>query len=170
MKITFIMVGKTGERYLSEGTSLYEQRLRHYISFESITLDVPRTIKSSASADVRSNEARLILRHLQPDDHVILLDEAGTQLSSVELASHLQRLMNSGIRNCVFVSGGPFGFDQAVVDRANDSLSLSRLTFTHQMVRLIFTEQLYRAMTILRNEKYHHDERREERGERRKEK
>ncbi len=170
MKITFIMTGKTAETYLNEGTGIYEKRLRHYISFEPLVIDLPRPMKNSSPAELKSNEAKLIMRHLSPDDHVILLDEKGTEYTSGEFATYLQKLMNKGIKNCVFVAGGPFGFDPSVYERSDDSLSLSRMTFTHQMVRLVFTEQVYRAMTILRNEQYHHDERREERGERRKEK
>lgn len=145
-----------GEAYLNEGTSLYEKRLRHYISFDTLILELPRALKNEAPAEIKLNEAKWILRHLNPDDHVILLDEKGAGYSSGEFANYLQKLMNKGIRHCVFVSGGPFGFDQSVYERAHDVLSLSRMTFTHQMVRLIFTEQVYRAMTILRNEKYHH--------------
>ncbi len=164
MKIRFIITGKTGELYLGEGISIYEKRLKHYIHFEHTVIDLPKNLKSASPEETRSNEAILIMRHLQPDDHVILLDEKGSHYSSEEFAAFLQKLMNAGIRNLVFVSGGPFGFNPVVMERANFTLSLSRMTFTHQMVRLIFTEQLYRAMTILRNEKYHHDERREEKG------
>ena len=156
MKITFIITGKTGEQYLNEGVGIYEKRLKHYVAFDQLILDLPGNLKSISPVEIRSGEAKLILRQLHPDDHVILLDEKGPQYSSVEFAAHLQKLMNSGVRNCVFVAGGPFGFDQVIHDRASDTLSLSRMTFTHQMVRLIFTEQLYRAMTILRNEPYHH--------------
>ena len=156
MKIRFIITGRTGEQYLSEGISIYEKRLKHYIHFEHIIIDLPKTLKSTSPEEARSNEASLIMRHLQSDDHVILLDEKGSHYSSVEFAALLQKHMNAGVRTLVFVSGGPFGFDPVVRERANFTLSLSRMTFTHQMVRLIFTEQLYRAMTILRNEKYHH--------------
>ena len=156
MKITFITTGKTGERYLNEGIGIYEKRLKHYIAYDQLILNLPTNLKNISPAEIRSNEAKLILRQIHPDDQVILLDEKGPLYSSVEFALHLQKLMNSGVRNCVFAAGGPFGFDQAIYDRANGTLSLSRMTFTHQMVRLIFTEQLYRAMTILRNEPYHH--------------
>jgi 23S rRNA (pseudouridine1915-N3)-methyltransferase len=156
MKIRFIITGKTGEQYLSEGISIYEKRLNHYISYEHTVIDLPKNLKSFSPDETRSNEASLIMRHLQPGDHVILLDEKGSPYSSVEFADFLQKLMNAGIRTLVFVSGGPYGYDPVVRERANHTLSLSRMTFTHQMVRLIFTEQLYRAMTILRGEKYHH--------------
>lgn len=156
MKIRFIITGKTSEKYLSEGISIYEKRLKHYIPFEHLVIDLPKNLKSTTPAETRSNEASLIIRNLQPEDHVILLDEKGSQYSSVEFATFLQKLMNAGVRTLVFISGGPYGFDPVVSERANYTLSLSRMTFTHQMVRLIFTEQLYRAMTIQRNESYHH--------------
>lgn len=156
MKIRFIITGRTGEEYLSEGISIYEKRLKHYIAFEHTVIELPKNLKSAFQEETRSNEASQIMRNLQPDDHVVLLDEKGSNYSSVEFAAFLQKHMNAGVRTLVFVSGGPFGFDPVVRDRANFTLSLSRMTFTHQMIRLIFTEQLYRAMTILRNEKYHH--------------
>ncbi|HOW26393.1 MAG TPA: 23S rRNA (pseudouridine(1915)-N(3))-methyltransferase RlmH [Bacteroidales bacterium] len=156
MKITFIITGKTTESYLEEGIRIYEKRLKHYITFDQLVIDQPKTMKGTSPEEIRLNEAKLIMRNLRPDDHVILLDDKGPEYSSGEFAALLQRLMNAGVRNCVFISGGPYGFDPEVYRRANDTLSLSMMTFTHQMVRLIFTEQLYRAMTILRNEPYHH--------------
>lgn len=156
MKITFLASGKPGEDYLKEGIAVFEKRLKHYIPFFYHNTVLPRPLKSSSPADQCSQEADMLLKFLRPDDHVVLLDDKGVSYTSVEFAGYLQRLMNAGIRHCVFISGGPFGFDPRLYARAEDTMSLSRMTFTHQMVRLIFTEQLYRAMTILRNEKYHH--------------
>lgn len=156
MRITFLASGKAGEDYLNEGIAVYEKRLKHYIPFFYRNLVPPRSVKSSNPADQCSLEADMILKILRPDDRVVLLDDKGVSYSSAEFAGYLQRMMVSGVKHCVFISGGPFGFDPRLYNRAEDTLSLSRMTFTHQMVRLIFTEQLYRAMTILRNEKYHH--------------
>jgi 23S rRNA (pseudouridine1915-N3)-methyltransferase len=156
MKITFLMTGKTEEAYLQEGILQYEKRIRHYIPFTGLMLSFPKASKNLAVPELKELEGALLLRQIKPEDTVVLLDERGTALSSVEFAAFLQKMMNAGTRNCIFVCGGPYGFDDKVYARSDERISLSKMTFTHQIVRLVFLEQLYRAMTILRNEPYHH--------------
>ena len=144
MKIRLIVVGKTNATYLVEGEKEYEKRLSYYIKFEEIIiLDVKQAGKLSEN-ELKKKEGQLILDKLQNSDHVILLDNKGKSYSSIELANFLQQKMNSSIKYLVFVVGGAYGFSDEVYQRANSKLSLSKMTFSHQMVRLIFKEQLYR--------------------------
>ncbi len=157
MKVHVYFVGKTTEKYLRTGEEIYRKRLGHYLP---ISFDVLADIKQGGKLDPgkrKEKEGELILSRLNPDDRLILLDEGGASFSSKELATWLDRELQRPARKLVFVVGGAFGFSPAVYARANGKLSLSTLTFSHQMVRLFFTEQLYRAMTILRNEKYHNE-------------
>ena len=157
MKIKLILVGKTNAKYLVEGEKEYEKRLKHYTKFEEIIIpDVKQSGKLSES-ELKKKEGQLILDKLENSDHVILLDDKGKSYSSIEFANFLQQKMNSGLKSLVFVVGGAFGFSDEVYQRANSKLSLSKMTFSHQMVRLIFKEQLYRGFSILRGEKYHHE-------------
>ena len=157
MKIKLIVVGKTNAKYLLEGEKEYENRLRHYTKFEEIIIpDVKQSGKMSEK-ELKKKEGQLILDKLENIDHVILLDDKGKSHSSVEFANFLQQKMNSGLKSLVFVVGGAFGFSDEVYLRANSKISLSKMTFSHQMVRLIFKEQLYRGFSILRGEKYHHE-------------
>ena len=157
MKIKLIVVGKTNARYLVEGEKEYEKRLKHYTKFEEIIIpDVKQSGKLSES-ELKKKEGQLILAKLENSDHVILLDDKGRSYSSIELANFLQQKMNSGLKSLVFVVGGAYGFSDEVYQRAGSKLSLSKMTFSHQMVRLIFKEQLYRGFSILRGEKYHHE-------------
>ena len=156
MKIKLIVVGKTNAKYLLEGEREYEKRLLHYINFEEIIiLDVKQSGKLSES-EIKKKEGQLILAKLENSDHVILLDDKGKSYSSVEFADFLQQKMISSLKSLVFVVGGAFGFSDEVYQRANSKVSLSKMTFSHQMIRLIFKEQLYRGFSILRGEKYHH--------------
>ena len=156
MKIKLIVVGKTNAKYLVEGEKEYEKRLKHYTKFEEIIIpDVKKSGKLSES-ELKKKEGQLILAKLENSDYVILLDDKGRSYSSIELANFLQQKMNSGLKSLVFVVGGAYGFSDEVYQRANSKLSLSKMTFSHQMVRLIFKEQLYRGFSILRGEKYHH--------------
>lgn len=157
MKIKLILTGKTDEQYVKEGFFLYEKRLKHYISFETVYLsDLKGTVKLSHD-QFKEKEAGQQLKQINPDDFVVLLDEKGKEFSSVEFASFIQQRMNSGIKTIVFIIGGPFGFAPVIHKRANVILSLSKLTFSHQIVRILFMEQLYRAFTIIKNEPYHHE-------------
>ena len=156
MNIKLIVVGKTNAKYLIEGEKEDQNRLKHYIKFEEIIItDVKQAGKLSEN-ELKKKEGQLIFGKLQNSDHVILLDDKGKSFSSVEFANFLQQKMNSSLKSLVFVIGGAFGFSDEVFQRANCKLSLSKMTFSHQLVRLIFKEQLYRGFSILRGEKYHH--------------
>ncbi len=157
MKISLIVVGKTDASYIEDGILVYENRLKHYIVYERIVIPDLRNTKKLSPEMQNKKEGDLILAKLEKSDVVILLDERGKMLSSKELASYLQKHMISGIKRLVFVIGGPYGFSQDLKKRANGLLSLSKMTFSHQMVRMIFVEQLYRGFTILKGEPYHHD-------------
>jgi 23S rRNA (pseudouridine1915-N3)-methyltransferase len=156
MKITLILNGKTEDDHIIKGFAVYEQRLKHYISFETIVIPALKNTKALSIDQQKQKEAELILKQLQNSDKVILLDENGKEYDSVGFSGFIQQQMNSGIKNLVFVVGGPYGFSDEIYKRANGKLSLSKMTFSHQMVRLFFIEQVYRAMTILKNEPYHH--------------
>ena len=155
MKITFILIGKTDDDYIITGINNYEKRLKHYISLETIIIPSIKNTQTLGVEKQKQKEGELILKNIQKNDIVILLDEKGKEYSSVEFANFIQQQMNTGIKNLLFVVGGAFGFSDEVYKRAQYKVALSKMTFTHQMVRLFFTEQLYRAMTILKNEQYH---------------
>lgn len=137
--------------------SMYSKRLNHYVRFAITTLADVRNTKKLSEGEQKRLEGEAILRLMSDSDYVVLLDERGQELRSVEFADLVQRRMSAGTRRLLFVIGGPYGFSEAVYQRANAMLSLSRMTFSHQIVRAIFTEQLYRAFTILKNEPYHHE-------------
>jgi 23S rRNA (pseudouridine1915-N3)-methyltransferase len=156
MKITFLTVGKTEDAYLKDGIEKYVKRLKHYTRLEIIELPELKNTKALTPEQQKTKEAEMILKKIGVTDHVILLDENGMELTSKQFAGYLnKKAVSSGV-NLVFVVGGPYGFDEQVYQRGNDKLSLSRMTFSHQMVRLFFTEQLYRAFTIIKGEPYHH--------------
>lgn len=157
MKITLILIGKTEEAYIEQGFSLYLARLRHYVPMQVIVIPAIKDASSLSPQQVKEREAVLIIRQLSPGSTLAVLDEKGTELRSVEFSAQLQKWMNSGTRELVFLVGGAFGISDEVKKRAAFQLSLSRLTFTHQLIRLIFAEQLYRAFTIIRNEPYHNE-------------
>ncbi|MBQ9639686.1 MAG: 23S rRNA (pseudouridine(1915)-N(3))-methyltransferase RlmH [Bacteroidales bacterium] len=157
MDILLLMIGKTDEKYLCDGIALYESRLRHYANVRLLPLNEVRGGHLLGVEELKRREAELIEKELKPTDCVVLLDEHGRQYRSVEFADFLQGRMNAGTRRLVFIIGGAFGFSPTLYSRAQFKLSLSAMTFNHQMVRLFFAEQLYRAFTILRNEKYHNE-------------
>ena len=158
MKVKLIQVGKTDEAWLREGITVYEKRIIHYLSFTTLTIPSPKFQKQTDTGQMKKKEAELILNQIRPRDHVILLDEKGKEFRSVEFAHHMKELlMNPGIADLLFIIGGPYGFDEQVYERANTKISLSQMTFSHQMIRLVFNEQLYRAMSILKAEPYHHE-------------
>ncbi len=156
MKITLYAIGKTDNKQLQVLIEEYRKRLGFYVSFEMETIPDVKNAKNLSEALQKQAEGDEILKRISTADILILLDEKGKNHSSETFADFLQKKMNSGLKNLVFVIGGPYGFSEAVYERANGKLSLSAMTFSHQMVRLFFVEQLYRAFTILRNEPYHH--------------
>jgi 23S rRNA (pseudouridine1915-N3)-methyltransferase len=156
MKIKLIVVGKTSDKYLKEGELKYEQRLKHYIKFQDIIISDIKNAKNLSQLDLKRREGEQILSKIENNDELILLDDKGNQFSSMEFSEFFNKKMISSSRPLVFVVGGAFGFSDEVYKRANLKFSLSKMTFSHQMVRLIFKEQLYRAFTILKGEKYHH--------------
>lgn len=155
MKMKLIAIGKTDEAFLVEGIEKYLKRLKHYVSFEIMVLNDVKTGKKLNVELQKEQEGRAILEKVQSNETLILLDENGKDFTSVGFANFLQKKLNAG-NNLVFVIGGPFGFSTEVYQRADAQLALSKLTFSHQMVRLFFVEQLYRAFTIIKGEKYHH--------------
>nr|WP_294898481.1 23S rRNA (pseudouridine(1915)-N(3))-methyltransferase RlmH [uncultured Pedobacter sp.] len=157
MKITLIAIGKTDDAYIIEGINKYLKRLKHYVKFEiKIIPDLKKT-KNLSEDEQKSKEAELFLKNINPTDEVIVLDERGVELSSMHFADLLNKKMIGSVQNIVFLIGGPYGFDNSIYQRAHYKLSLSRMTFSHQMIRLFFAEQIYRAFTILKGEPYHHE-------------
>ena len=156
MQIKLLAIGKTDNKQLQELINEYQNRLRHYIKFEFEIIPDIRNVKNLSESQQKQKEGESILSKLNKSDMLILLDENGKEMNSVAFSGYLQKYMNSGIKQLVFVIGGPYGFSEEVYKRANSKLALSKMTFSHQMVRLFFIEQLYRGFTILRNEPYHH--------------
>jgi len=156
MQITLMAIGKTDSAALEQLMEVYAKRLKHYIRLEVELIPDIRNSKNLSQAQQREKEGELVLGRLQPTDTLVLLDERGTAYSSVDFAAFLQKKMNSGTRNLVLAIGGPYGFSEAVHQKSSGKISLSKMTFSHQMVRLFLLEQLYRGFTILRNEPYHH--------------
>ena len=156
MEISLLTVGKTGIPYIKEGISEYLKRLRRFLPYEIIELPDARKGRLSET-EQKEAEADFILKNLNDNDHVVLLDEKGREYTSREFAALLERLMSSGRKRTIFVVGGPYGFSQRVYDRGNALMSLSKMTFNHEMVRLFFTEQVYRGVSILHGLPYHHD-------------
>jgi 23S rRNA (pseudouridine1915-N3)-methyltransferase len=156
MKIVLLMTGKTDVRSWNEAFDEYRKRLEHYLPFEAVALADVKNVRNMTEAQQREKEGERILNALQPGDGCVLLDDKGREHTSEGFAAYIEKKMHMGIKRLVFIVGGPYGFSQAVYDAVGERISLSRMTFSHQMVRLIFVEQLYRAMTILRNEPYHH--------------
>jgi len=157
MRITLLTVGKTNDLSFKNAISEYQKRLKFYISFDIEEIPSLKNTKNLTEDNQKQKEGELILKYLQLEDEVVLLDDKGSEYTSKQFASYIEKKSASGLKRLVFVVGGPYGFSQEVYQRANDKVSLSRMTFSHQMVRLVFTEQLYRAMTIIRGEPYHHE-------------
>lgn len=157
MKITLLVVGKTEDKYLVEGITKYINRLKHYIGFQLVVIPELKNTKSLTEAQQKSKEAELILKQLSGADVVVLLDEKGKKYNSVSFADYLNKQMIGSVQHLIFIIGGPYGFDDSVYKRSNSSISLSDMTFSHQMVRLFFVEQLYRAFSILKGLPYHHE-------------
>lgn len=156
MKVTLLVIGKTTDMHIAALVQEYVQRLTHYIPFAVQTIPELRNTKALSIEQQKQAEAELILRNIPTSAELILLDEHGREYRSIEFATFLQYRMNTG-RDIIFLIGGPYGFAETIYRRSENKISLSQMTFSHQMIRLIFIEQLYRAMTILRNEPYHHE-------------
>jgi 23S rRNA (pseudouridine1915-N3)-methyltransferase len=157
MQIRLLAIGKTDNQTIQSLIEEYQKRLGFYIKFEMEIIPDIKNAKSLNESAQKERQGELLLKKLQPSDDLILLDENGKQFKSVEFSDFLQKKMNSGLKHLVFVIGGPYGFSESVYSRANGKISLSKMTFSHQMVRVFFMEQLYRAFTILKNEPYHHE-------------
>lgn len=157
MKVCLLVIGKTDASYIREGIAEYEKRLTRYIPYEMKVLPDVKNAKNLTESLQKEREGEMLLEQFQPGDFVVLLDERGRQYSSMEFAQFLAQKMLGTVKRLVFVVGGPYGFSDGVYKRANDKISLSKMTFSHQMVRMIFAEQIYRAMTILKGEPYHHE-------------
>ena len=156
MKLQFWSIGKTHESYVREGVEEFTKRISKYYPVEWKIISNARQTVNTEENDIKKNEAQTILQALQKDDYLVLLDENGKQISSPQLASFIESRANSSVRQVIFLIGGAFGVDENIKTRANFTWSFSQLVFPHQLVRLMLAEQIYRACTIIRNEKYHH--------------
>lgn len=157
MRVALLLVGKTVNKHFVELIDDYASRVKHYIGFEIITIPELKNTKNLSAEQQKQQEGELILKQFQAGDHVVLLDEHGKELRSIEFSKYMEQKMQTVSKRLVFVIGGPYGFSPDVYAKANEKLSLSKMTFSHQMIRLTFVEQLYRAMTIMRGEPYHHE-------------
>lgn len=156
MKIHCWTIGKSNETYVAEGIDMFTKRIKHYYPIEWNILPVPKQTAMLSEADLKKKEGAMILEWLQPDDYLVALDERGKQINSEELAIFIQKRANESKKRLIFLIGGAYGLDEPVIQRADYKWSLSKLVFPHQLVRLILAEQLYRACSIIRGEKYHH--------------
>ena len=157
MNIDLLVVGKTDSSEIQSLVATYLKRLNFYTRVTLVTLPDLKNTRNISAESQKRQEGELLMRQFADGDYVVLLDEKGAEMRSVEFSMWLQKRMNSGVRRLCFVIGGPYGFSKTVYDRADESISLSRMTFSHQIIRAIFAEQLYRAFTIIRNEPYHHE-------------
>ncbi len=156
MKIILLLVGKTEFPWVRSGMELYEERIKHYVSYQRVEIPELKAAGSLSQQQIKDREGEAIIKILKPNDELILMDERGKEFTSEKLASHIEKKSIHGTKNVVFAIGGAYGFSEEVYKRANESISLSKMTFSHQMVRVIFLEQLYRAYTIIKGEPYHH--------------
>ncbi|MCC6250919.1 MAG: 23S rRNA (pseudouridine(1915)-N(3))-methyltransferase RlmH [Bacteroidia bacterium] len=156
MKIILLQIGKTTENYLLEGINKYTKRINHYSNFEIITINPGKTNSQNNIQQIKKQDSDLLISKIENNDFVVLLDEQGKELSSVNFAAYLENHLLKSTKRLVFVIGGAYGFSDELYKRADYTLSLSKLTFSHQMVRLFFVEQIYRAFTIIKGESYHH--------------
>jgi 23S rRNA (pseudouridine1915-N3)-methyltransferase len=157
MKVQLLLVGKTTQEFVRKGVEEYADRLKHYLPFEMETIPDMRNMRNFSFDRIREKEGDAILKYIQPDDLVVLLDERGKEFTSMEFAGYMEKKMLATPKRLVFIIGGPYGFADKVYALAREKVSLSKMTFSHQLIRLIFVEQLYRAMTILGNQPYHHE-------------
>jgi 23S rRNA (pseudouridine1915-N3)-methyltransferase len=156
MKVEFWVIGKTSFPYLDEGNDIYLNRIKHYLPFQMVTIPDIKNRKKLSEPEIKKREGEIILSKLNSGDFLILMDERGKQRTSVQFSEHFQSLLQQSYKRIIFLIGGAYGFSDAVYERSNTKMSLSNMTFSHQMVRLIFLEQFYRALAIMNNEPYHH--------------
>jgi 23S rRNA (pseudouridine1915-N3)-methyltransferase len=156
MKVILLVVGKTDASFWADALAEYSSRLKHYLSFETEVVPDIKSTKKRTGEQQKKQEGHLIVNAVQSNDYVVLLDEGGREMTSVQFSQFLEKKLQVPQKRLIFVIGGPFGFSEEVYKRADEKLSIGKMTFSHQMVRAVFAEQLYRAMTILRGEKYHH--------------
>ncbi|UIR54566.1 23S rRNA (pseudouridine(1915)-N(3))-methyltransferase RlmH [Sphingobacterium sp. SRCM116780] len=157
MKITLLCIGKTDDKYLIEGIDKYLKRLKFYITFNLVVIPDIKNSKNLTQDQQKEKEAQLLQKYISAQDTVVLLDEFGKEYRSIEFSSYLEKNMINSIQHLIFIIGGPYGFDDQLYQRANHKISLSKMTFSHQMIRLFFVEQVYRAFSILKGEPYHHE-------------
>ncbi|HAC21165.1 MAG: 23S rRNA (pseudouridine(1915)-N(3))-methyltransferase RlmH [Tannerellaceae bacterium] len=157
MKISLLVIGKTDNKIFIDGINEYTKRLVHYIPFSLDVIPDIKNTKNMTEEQQKEKEGELILKNVQPGDYLVLLDDKGKEFTSVKFADYIEKKTHTVSKRLIFVVGGPYGFSQKVYDAASEKISLSKMTFSHQMIRMIFVEQLYRAMTILNNEPYHHE-------------
>lgn len=156
MKAELWVIGNTSFPYLKEGTAIYEKRLKHYLPFECQTIPDVKNAKNLSKEQLKTKEGILILKKLEKGDWLILLDERGKEFTSLKFATYIENMLQQSHKKIIFLIGGAYGFSPDVYQRANAKIALSKMTFSHQMIRLFVLEQIYRAMTILRNQPYHH--------------
>ena len=157
MKIKLLAIGKTDDKNLQKLIETYQNRLKHYINFQLEIIPDIKNVKNLSEKQQKEKEGEIILKKLSPTDQLILLDEKGKEYRSIEFAKFMQQKMNSGVKQIVLVIGGPYGFSDEIYKKAQGKISFSKMTFSHQMIRLFIVEQIYRAFTILKNEPYHHE-------------
>ena len=157
MKITLACIGKTDEKFIQEGIDKYLKRLKHYINFNIVVIPDVKNVKNMSESQQKEKEAELFMKQINNGDLVILLDEKGKEFRSIEFSNYLEQKMVSSVQHMIFLIGGPYGFADTIRERANYKISLSKMTFSHQMVRMFFVEQVYRAFSIMKGEPYHHE-------------
>ena len=157
MKVKLMQIGKTDTSYLTEGIEKYNKRIKRYHPYEVLTIPDIKNVKNISQAQQKKLEADKILKTIESTDFLVLLDEKGKEFSSVKFANFMSDIMLQSFKQLVFIIGGPYGFDQSIYARANRKIALSQMTFSHQLIRLIFAEQLYRANSIIKGEPYHHE-------------
>ena len=157
MEITVLSIGKVASRWIKDGVEIFEDRIGKYIKYSSLTIPDVKISKALSKENIKEEEGKLIIQNVSPSDFVVLMDEKGQEFTSKEFAGWIQKQMNAARKRIVFVLGGPFGFSNAVYSRADYKIALSKMTFTHEMAKLILSEQIYRGLTILKGEPYHHE-------------
>ena len=157
MKIVLLAIGRTNEQYLIEGIAKYQKRLKHYTQFEIFEIPYVKNAKNFSNAELMKREGELILKQLRPSDYLVILDDKGKSFTSIKFSEKLQAWILSGKKRLVFVVGGAYGFSDEVYVRGNEKISLSKMTLSHQIVRLFFVEQIYRGYTIINHQPYHHE-------------
>ncbi len=157
MKIHFLVIGKTTGKYTTDAIEDYKSRLKYYIPFEMEVIPELKNAKNLSFEQQKEREADLIIKSLQPGDNIVLLDEKGKEFTSMQFSNYIEKKMHTVNKRLVFIVGGPYGFSQRIYEMASEKISLSKMTFSHQMVRVFFVEQIYRAFTIMNNEPYHHE-------------